>query len=291
MKKIVFLILHYYTIEDTIKCIESIEKLEYKNKEIVIVDNASPNGTGEILKDKYKVNKNIHIILSKQNLGFANGNNLGFRYAKENLNPDFIVMCNNDTIIIEEDFINIVLKKYKEYGYSVLGPKILLKNNKVNKLYFKLPTVEEFKKEIKYFKRMLFFNYLHIENILRTIKHKLIKQNDKENNKGTDEFQQNIILHGCFLVFSPIYIEKFDGLDDRTFMYREEELLAIRLLKNDMISIYCPDIQIYHDEYGATRAVSKANYKKNRFFYKNQLKSCKIVLEEIKEMNGGRNEE
>lgn len=284
MKKIVFLILHYYTIEDTIKCVESIEKLEYNNKEIVIVDNASPNGTGKLLKDKYKNNSDIHIILSKENLGFANGNNMGFKYAKENLNADFIVMCNNDTMVIEKDFVNSILSKYEEYGYAVLGPKILLKNNKVNKLYFKLPTTKDFKKEIKYFKKMLFFNYLHIEKILRTIKHKLIKQNDKEDNKGTDEFQQNIILHGCFLVFSPKYLKKFNGLDNRTFMYREEELLAIRLLKNNMLSIYCPDIQIYHDEYGATRAVSKSNYKKNRFFYRNQLKSCNIILKELKNM-------
>lgn len=285
MKKVVFLILHYYTLEDTIKCIESIQRLDYSNKEIVIVDNGSPNATGKELEKKYKKEKKVHVILSKDNLGFARGNNLGFEYAKKKLKADFIIMCNNDTLIIEDDFINKILEKYQKYNYAVLGPKIKLKDGTFNKLYLKLPTVEEFKKEISYFKRMLILNYLHLEEILRRAKHKLKKEIPIKVNNNVNIFQKNIILHGCFLVFSPIYIKKFDGLDSRTFMYREEELLAIRLKKNNMLSIYCPDIIIYHDEDSSTRASTKSSMKKKRFFYKNQLLSSKIVLEELKELN------
>ena len=280
MKKIVFLILHYYTVNDTIKCVDSINKLKYKNKEIVIVDNFSPNGTGKELHDKYKNKKDIHIILSPENLGFARGNNLGFSYAKEKLNADFIVMCNNDTLVLEDNFIEKIVEKFNKYNYAVLGPKIKLKDGSFNKLYLKLPTVNEFKNEILYFKKMLIFNYLHLENLLRNLKQKFTK-NIVICNNNVNEFHENIVLHGCFLVFSPVYIKKFDGLDSRTFMYREEELLAIRLIKNGMNSIYCPDIVIYHDEDSSTRAISKSTLKKKRFFYKNQLKSCDIVLEEL----------
>lgn len=284
MEKIIFLILHYYTIEDTIKCINSIEKLDYKNKQIVVVDNGSPNNTGIELEKLYKKSKNIHIILSKENLGFAKGNNLGFKYAKENLNADFIVMCNNDTKIINNKFIEQINAKYKEYNYAVLGPKIKLKDGTYNKLYLKLPTSKEFKKEIKYFKTMLILNYLHLEEILRYVKHKLKKTSGINYKKDVEKFHENIILHGCFLVFSPIYINEFEGLDDRTFMYREEELLAIRLKKENMKSIYCPDIVIYHDEDSSTRAVTKSNIRKKRFFYKNQIKSCEIILKELQDI-------
>ena len=208
MEKIIFLILHYYTIEDTIKCIESIEKLNYKNKEIVVVDNGSPNDSGIELEKLYKKSKNIHIILSKENLGFARGNNLGFKYAKEKLNADFIVMCNNDTKIIESNFIKQIITKYQEHKYSVLGPKIKLKDNSYNKLYLKLPTSIEFKKEIKYFKKMLILNYLHLEEILRYLKHLIKKQNNNSKFKEqTNKFQENIILHGCFLVFLFLFLK------------------------------------------------------------------------------------
>ena len=69
MKKFVYLILHYISIDETKKCVESIiSKSKKKNYDIVIVDNASPNNSGLQLKEVYKNNKNIHIILNKKNL-------------------------------------------------------------------------------------------------------------------------------------------------------------------------------------------------------------------------------
>ena len=51
MDKVCFVILHFLTIEDTLKCINSIcENIRYKNYHIVVVDNGSPNGTGLELK-------------------------------------------------------------------------------------------------------------------------------------------------------------------------------------------------------------------------------------------------
>ena len=63
-KKIVFLILHYYTIDDTIKCVNSIKSnIDADNYEIVIVDNASPNDTGKELEELYKDNDKIHVLI------------------------------------------------------------------------------------------------------------------------------------------------------------------------------------------------------------------------------------
>lgn len=281
--KFAFVILHYYTVDDTIDCVNSIKELEDydTNVEIVIVDNASPNGSGKEIKEKYENDKKIHVILSKENLGFARGNNLGFDYAKKKLNANFIVLCNNDTKILQKDFLYRVANKYLESSCAVLGPKIILKDGTINKLYLKLPTVNEFKKEIRIFKRNLFCNYIGVESILRKIKKKVIKDKDTTKEEKMEEEHKNIILHGCFLIFTPKYVELFDGLDNRTFMYREEELLAIRLKKSGLISIYDPNIEIFHAEYGSTSAVNKTDKYKRRFFYKNQLKSCKIILDEL----------
>ena len=89
-----FVILHYYTIEDTVNCVQSIKEIETygNNVKIVIVDNASPNRTGKLIQEKYIDDPQIHVILSSENLGFANGNNLGFEYAKKQLKSDFIIL-------------------------------------------------------------------------------------------------------------------------------------------------------------------------------------------------------
>ena len=96
--------------------------------------------------------------------------------------------------------------------------------------------------------------------------------------------QENIVLHGCFLIFSKNYIDLFDGIDDRTFLYLEEDLLAIRLKKYQLKSVYSPKLVICHDEDGATNSFLSNNRKKNIFVSKNWLKSSKIVLSELKRL-------
>lgn len=48
------------------------------------------------------------------NLGFARGNNKGYRYAKNTLGCNYIIMLNNDTIIIQHDFLSIIRKEFEE---------------------------------------------------------------------------------------------------------------------------------------------------------------------------------
>ncbi len=57
---ICFVILHYMVLEETVKCIESIEAqgVDSFSVKIIVVDNASPNGTGKMLQEKYK-NSNL----------------------------------------------------------------------------------------------------------------------------------------------------------------------------------------------------------------------------------------
>ena len=123
--KFTFVILHYLTTEDTVECIDSIIKnIKYDNYNIIVVDNGSYNNSGEKLKRIYESNKSIKIILNKNNLGFAKGNNLGFNYAKYELNSDFVALINNDTIINQYDFITNIIKSYNKYNFDILGPDI-----------------------------------------------------------------------------------------------------------------------------------------------------------------------
>ena len=101
----VFLILHYCVPDMTIECIETIrERIAYKSYQIVVVDNASPDGSGRTLREKYADDSDIHILLNQENEGFARGNNTGYRYAVQNLHPDFLVVMNNDVLMIQPDF-------------------------------------------------------------------------------------------------------------------------------------------------------------------------------------------
>ena len=124
--KIVFVILHYLAIDETYKSVDSIEKkIDTDMYKIVIVDNASPDKSGALLKEHYKNDDHVEVLLNQENLGFARGNNVGFRYAEKTWNPSYIVLMNNDVYLLDDDFLEKVEKEYKRSQFAVLGPMVL----------------------------------------------------------------------------------------------------------------------------------------------------------------------
>ena len=283
MNKFAFLVLHYNNIDETKKCISSIkEKCKGKTYEIVIVDNLSPNGSGIEIEKLYESTKNIHVILNKENLGFAKGNNVGFKYIKENIKPDYIIMCNNDTYILQEDFCELIDNEYKKSSFAIMGPKILLPNDKINYYSVDLSNINKYKIRILKYKLNLFILKCPLYNTLKKLKDIVPEKNNQEINIE-QPYSENVILHGCFLIFSKKYIDLFDGIDDRTFLYGEEQLLYLRAKKNNLKTIYNPEIIIFHNEHSSTENNTN-NRRKKIFYYENSLKSMKFVLEELKQM-------
>src|SRR5690606_31402758 len=135
--------LHYLAIEDTLECVNSIlENIVYKNYNIVIIDNGSENDSLFILNSKLGTVENIFIIESKENLGFAKGNNLGYEFAKKELDAESIIMINNDTVIEQNDFLSKIDEIYEETNYDILGPDIIsLKDNQHQNPY-KIKTMD-----------------------------------------------------------------------------------------------------------------------------------------------------
>jgi GT2 family glycosyltransferase len=76
-------------------CISSLEDQTYKFFKTIIIDNNSSDDSVEFIKKKFI---QIKIIQNTQNFGFAQGNNIGIKYALQN-NADIIILLNNDTIV------------------------------------------------------------------------------------------------------------------------------------------------------------------------------------------------
>jgi len=269
MKELVsFLILHYNTIFDTIGCIESIKKnMLYDNYIIVVVDNGSTNQSGMALEEKYYGKKKIIILKSDKNLGFAKGNNYGFNYIKKNTNSKFIIMLNNDTIITQKNFITVIEKIYNEEKFAILGPKIISLVDRSNQNPVKVQfddRKEVFKAMFKYLFLYL-FNLVGIEDFIRFLKDKINKTNLE---KPIKEANKRYQLHGSCLIFSQDYLQKHDGLYDKTFLYAEEDILSFICKRDNLTQKYDERIFIYHKEDSATNYTFKTTKKKRRFIYK-----------------------
>lgn len=282
MPKVVFVILHYLTTVDTLECIKSIKKnIKYKNYEIVIVDNASNNGSYMDLEKEYKDDGKIHLIKNDKNLGFAKGNNVGYVYAKNELNADFIFCINNDTIIEEEKFIDEIINYYNEYGFHVLGPNIisLQDNCKQNYLTNVIKTKKAVVKNIIKYSILLFMNVTKIEEVKKYVLRKIKKGKlgSIETEDRRDQIIENVPLHGSCIILSKDYINMFDyAFYPETFLYVEEDILFYICQKNRLKTVYFPEVTIYHKEDSSTDFLVKTESKKRRFLYKNIIKSLVI---------------
>ncbi len=281
-----FVILHYKTDAQTCRCIDSIiNNINDDNYIIIVVDNFSNNGSIEKVEKKYRKNKKIHILKNNKNLGFARGNNVGINWLNDNYKVEFIVVLNNDTQIISNDFISNVRKEFAKSNFAVMGPKILLKNKKINPLCRQDITLERAYKENKFIIRQLVICRLRMERLKGIVK-KIINKPAKIDKEVMDvnKYYSNVVLHGCFLVFSKEFFSKYKGFDERTFLYHEEELLFLRLKKSNLKSIYNPSITIFHEEDAATDFYIPNERRRAIFKLKNVYKSNKVLISELKKM-------
>ena len=126
MIKVSIIIPHYNNQDILISCIDSLQKLDYVNYEIIVVNNNSTDGSIEYVKNNYQ---DIIIVSAKKNLGYAGGCNLGAQQA----NGEYLLFLNNDTIH-EKNFLDILVSRLDDNrDIASIQPKIL---NIKNKNYF-----------------------------------------------------------------------------------------------------------------------------------------------------------
>jgi len=245
--KIVFVILHYKIVDDTIDCVESILKNErYSKYEIVVVENGSPGDDYDILQKEFSNNDVVHVMQTEENLGFAKGNNVGFQYAKKILKADFIILLNNDTIIKQKEFLNKVIYIYEKTRCAILGPDILSMDDGEHQNPHQKVNLQNVKSNIIFYKTCLILTHLNLyEPITKTIQFVLglikYKKNFAEDIYWRD-IQEGVKLYGACLIFSPEYVSKFNGLYDKTFMYVEEDILYYIAQREKLKMVYSPEI-------------------------------------------------
>jgi len=107
------------------KCLQSIMEINYKNYEIILVDNNSTDDTIEFVKNSFP---SIMIIKLDKNYGYSEPNNIGAKNAK----GDFLLFLNNDTIVTP-NCVNELLKVAQSDQKIAICQSLLLKlNNEVD---------------------------------------------------------------------------------------------------------------------------------------------------------------
>ena len=90
-------VLNWNGLSDTLTCLESLQRLTYGRRRVVVVDNGSRDESVATLR-RMAAPPDVELIESGSNLGYAGGNNLGIRHALAH-GADFVLVLNNDTTV------------------------------------------------------------------------------------------------------------------------------------------------------------------------------------------------
>ncbi len=101
------------------ECFGSLAKQDYKNYEIIFVDNASKDGSVDWVKKQYPKTK---ILINKKNLGFSDANNIGYRESK----GKYVLFLNNDTRVTKTFLTELVEILETDKKIACAQSKILL---------------------------------------------------------------------------------------------------------------------------------------------------------------------
>ena len=107
--------------DDTLELIESLQQAGAYPEQIILVDNASTDGSVEAIRAQFK--NAIQLIQNQENIGFAAGNNQGFEKAYQ-LGAEWVLLLNNDTIVAPDFFDQIEKAIDTNSKYEILSPAI-----------------------------------------------------------------------------------------------------------------------------------------------------------------------
>lgn len=234
-------IINYNTFEKTVDCINSVFETAQTEYKIYLLDNASQNNSFEELSKRFSQDERVKLIKSKENLGYARGNNLLIESAKAD-GCNYVIIANND-IVFKENAIDTLVSEIKESGAFIVSPKILSPDGRQQISVKKIkPTFKE---------HILFSNYI--------IGHFVSKKKTKEYFKKTaakDRAEIYWMSGSCFIADIKQF-EKVGYFDPNTFLFFEEYIIAEKAMQNGLKIIFNPEAEVIH--YHGASMGKKAN--------------------------------
>lgn len=251
------LVLNWNGWEDTIECLESIQRLNYMNYSVAVIDNGSTDSSTARIKDwaagkpitwieydraaaeagglqgqEAKIeglpaSRKIILIQNGENLGFAGGNNVGIRYALKR-GADYIWLLNNDTVVDREALSKMVDLGETRADIGMVGSKLLC--------YNKQGVIQA-------------AGGGKVWPWLGIAKH----YGEQEDDAGRwNEIMEPDYVTGASLLSRRAAIEDIGLIKESYFLYWEDTDWCERAKRNKWRLLYCPDSLVWHKENNAT---------------------------------------
>jgi hypothetical protein len=203
--------------KDTLECLSSLRKVEYDNTRIVVVDNASTDGSVDAIRSEFS---SVEILTNTVNLRFAGGNNAGIRHALEH-GAHYVLLLNNDTIVDTMFLDELIRTAERDSGVGMVGAKVL---------YYSYP-------------QRIWFAGGKIHWWSAWVAHDGIREEDR----GQHDTERDVdYITGCCLLARRSVIEQIGMLDEHFFMYGEDVDWGLRAQRAGYRLRVQPKAKIWH---------------------------------------------
>lgn len=233
-KKVFIIILNWNRPDDTLSCLESLSNLESHGVDlnVLVVDNASKDDSVKRIGG-FKADFNFKLIRNSSNLGFAEGNNVGIRYALLK-KADYVMILNNDTLV-EKKLLVSLLDTFDEYNdVGVVSPKIYFARG--FEFHKERYSKEDLGKVIWYAGGGIDWNNVMGVNL----------GVDEVDDGQFEEVKEVDFATGCSSIFPAKVLKEVGLFDKRYFMYFEDVDLSLRIKKLGYKVLFQPKGIVWH---------------------------------------------
>ncbi len=238
MKKVFISIINFNGKKNTRECLKSIDNLNMTGVDlnVVVIDNASKEKLD--LEENFLKNASLKIILSEKNLGFSGGHNLGINYALSKM-ADYIVILNNDTIL-DKNLVYELLNAFdNDSSVGIVSPKIYFaKGYEFHKNRYKNEDIGH----------VLWYagGDMDWDNVIG--KHIGVDEVDKGQYGKEKEID---FSSGCCMAIKKEVFEKVGFLNEKYFLYYEDNDYSQRAKRKRYKVIYTPKAILWHKNAGS----------------------------------------
>ncbi len=211
------IVLNWNGKDDLLRCIGSLDPLLSAQFSVLVVDNGSTDGSTDALRQRFS---GVELLALEGNLGYAGGNNAGFRHAMQK-NPEYVVFLNNDTVVAPDAVARLtaVLRDDSEAGIAV--PEIL---------YMDDPD-------------RIWYAGGEVWLGLGLVRHVGIRQPDRGQ---YDARRDTGYATGCCIAMRSRDFRQLGGFDERFGMYCEDVDLSLRVRSAGFSVVYEPAARVWH---------------------------------------------
>jgi GT2 family glycosyltransferase len=203
--------------KDTLECLNSLKELVYPNYRVLVVDNASADGTAEQVRSQFP---DVELIVNKDNFRFAGGNNSGIEYALSK-NADYTLLLNNDTIVDKTFIDELVLTAESDSQIGMVGPKMYYYSDP-NRIWYAGGKIEWWKG---------WLSHIGVRGI---------------DNGQYCQTKETDFISGCCVLVKREVVETIGILDTAYYIYGEDVDWCIRAFRAGYRLMFEPKAKIWH---------------------------------------------